>query len=183
MYKEKESICKKLAATLILVLSQSVSYAQPKSLGASFSFSGLALCYEHTLSGSESFIEVSAKAETSGFIIQGYPGAGLSGAISWNFPIKEWKSLNNNRILLFAGPGFICGYGLDTDASYGTFLGLEGRVGVECSFDRNIAISAVMSPVIGSHLEIRQDNHVMMKYYRRGLIYGMLPEIGIKYRF
>jgi hypothetical protein len=183
MYKERGGICKIIAATLMLVLSQCFSYAQPKSLGASFSLSGIALSYEHTLSDRESFVEISAKSEISGILTSEHVDTGLSGSVTWNVPIKKWKSLNGNRISFFAGPGVICGYGMDIKTSYGPFFGLKGRVGLECAFDRKVVISAAMSPAIGAHMEIRQDKHVTMKFYKKGLIYGVLPEIGIKYRF
>jgi hypothetical protein len=53
---------------------------------------------------------------------------------------------------------------------------------VECSFERRIAISASLNPIIGSHLMIR-DEYLEMTYFRNGLLNAILPEIGIKYTF
>ena len=57
-----------------------------------------------------------------------------------------------------------------------------GKIGVECRFIRRVNLTASISPVIGSHL-IYNNGLVTMKWYRNGLYYALVPEIGIKYRF
>ena len=53
---------------------------------------------------------------------------------------------------------------------------------VDISYDNCLAISAAISPIIGSHI-VFGEAMTSMKYYRNGLLYGLIPEIGIKYMF
>ena len=96
--------------------------------------------------------------------------------------MKRWTTRNGNSFNAFAGPGVIIGYAHDFLKDQGYLFGLKGRVGVECRFDRNVSISACITPVIGSHAMLRED-YIEMRYYRNGLISTALPEIGIKYAF
>lgn len=182
MCKRNGFILGLLAATFFLTMSSSVSYARPKSLGATFSFTGFALSYEHELERYNSFIEASLKAETSELFLYRADLPGVSGTVTWNIQVKEWLSAEGNRLTFFAGPGIIAGYGYDYKMPQGVFFGLKGRIGIECNFYRNVVISAFVSPVIGSHVEMYND-HLMMRYYRQGIAYALVPEIGIKYRF
>ena len=85
----------------------------------------------------------------------------------------------------------VAGYGKDyskskkttpVESSDGVFFGIMGKIGVECRFIRRVNLTASISPVIGSHL-IYNNGLVTMKWYRNGLYYALVPEIGIKYRF
>ena len=156
--------------------------AQPKSLGASFSFTGLGLTYEHDYEEYKAFEEVSLKAETSEFILKRRDFPGMSIGVAWNFIIKEWSSSEGNTLRLFVGPGVTAGYTADYKSDAGVFFGLKGRVGGECEFSRNILISLCLLPTIGSHVTMPQGD-LSMKYYKNGLIYSLVPEIGLKYRF
>jgi hypothetical protein len=156
--------------------------AQPKSIGASFSYTGMGILYEHDFRAQDSFLEICVKAETSDYISnrRNYPG--ISAGLSWNIIICEWLSSEGNTMRFFAGPGVSVGYISDRNTDEGLFLGLKGRVGGECEFSRNVLISLSISPLIASHFVMR-NGELSMKYYRNGLIYGWVPEIGIKYRF
>ena len=183
MSKDSGSILKLLLVVVsALFMSQAISSAQQKSLGATFSFTGFAVSYEHELSKTGSFIEVSVKAETSEIFLYRTVVPGISGSITWNFPLKEWESAEGNKLTCFAGPGLTIGCGNDYNLPYGAFFGLKGRIGVECNFTRNVVISACLSPIIGSHIVFYKD-HLTMRPYKNGLIYSLLPEIGIKYIF
>ena len=173
---------KTILAFAVSLLALSSVYAQPKSLGASFSFSGFGLVYDHALKNDMSFLEVSLKAESAeGFLGRSvYPG--VSVGFAWNMVIKEWLSREGNPIRLFAGPGVIAGYGPDHKSMDGVIIGLKGCFGAECSFARNAVISISLAPVIGSHIELKEGT-LLMKYYRNGIQYALVPEIGIKYRF
>ena len=72
---------KTILAFAVSLLALSSAYAQPKSLGASFSFSGFGLVYDHALKNDMSFMEVSLKAESAeGFLGRSvYPGIWSSG--------------------------------------------------------------------------------------------------------
>ena len=183
MSKDCGSILRRLFAVVsAFIVSHTVTSAQPKSFGATFSFTGFALSYEHRLNDMGSFIETSVKAEMSEIFLYRTGVPGVSGSITWNFHLKEWKSSEGNRLAFIAGPGLAIGYSNDYNLPYGAFFGLKGRIGVECNFARNIVISACFSPVIGSHIVFYND-HLTMRHYKNGLIYCLIPDIGIKYRF
>ena len=66
MSKRQDSIVRHLTLlTVAICMSLPVSYAQPKSIGATFSFKGIAVSYEHGLNQSDSYIDISIHAETS----------------------------------------------------------------------------------------------------------------------
>ena len=165
-----------------MLISQSVSWSQPKSAGASFAFTGIAFSYEQFTRQDGSFIEASLKTELSDVFLdkKNYPG--ISGSVSWNRPLREWDSINGNKMTFFTGPGVLVGYGPDHGTTDGLFFGLKARIGVECSFEKKVILSVSLSPVIGSHI-VFLNYRVVMRYYRNGLIYSLIPEIGIKYRF
>lgn len=85
-------------------------------------------------------------------------------------------------ICAFAGPGISLGMADELKKGRGYFIGLKGRAGAECSFDRQVSISICINPVLGSHLTL-EDDHLEMKLYRYGLLDAVMPEIGIKYMF
>lgn len=172
-----------LAAVILLSCLPVCSYAQPKALGATFTYSGCAISYEHQLQESQkSFIELNLKAECGEFTSERASRPGVSASLTWTSVLKQWESIEGNAISIFAGPGVIIGYGNDYKTAEGTFFGIKGRAGVECEFSRNVIISASLSPVVGSHI-IYNHGLMSMKYYKNGLIYSLVPEIGIKYRF
>ena len=159
----------------------SYAYAQPKSLGTSYSFSGMALSYEHYLTN-DSFAEISLKGETGEMFMGRTEIPGVSASFTWNMNIYDWTSRNGNTVSIFAGPGLTAGWGEDLRKQSGGFIGLKGRVGGECSFNRKVIISFSVSPVIGTHAVLLEDS-IRMTYYRYGLLGAVIPEIGIKYRF
>ena len=169
--------------TVIIMGCTSVSYAyaQPKSLGTSYSFSGMALSYEHYLTN-DSFAEISLKGETGEMFMGRTEIPGVSASFTWNMKIYDWTSRNGNTVSIFAGPGLTAGWGEDLKKPSGGFIGLKGRVGGECSFNRKVIISVSISPVIGTHAVLLEDS-IRMTYYRNGLLGAVIPEIGIKYRF
>ena len=155
--------------------------AQTRSLGASFSFSGIGIEYEHALNNS-CFINADARAEMLAFFMNRSDVPGMSASFSCNFILKEWASRNKNSIRFFAGPGVTVGLTHEFRKDNGMFFGLKGRVGAECWFDRNVALSICLNPILGSHLTI-VDKHIEMRYYTNGLINAILPEIAVKYTF
>lgn len=158
------------------------AHAQPKALGASFSFACSGIVYEHYQKSSSSFLEIALKAQTSEMFAGRSQYPGISSSLTWNIVLKEWLSSEGNPIRIFAGPGVIVGYGKDFEETNGLIFGLKGRVGAECSFTRNALISLSLSPILGSHV-ISYPDHNSMKYYKNGLMYSLIPEISIKYRF
>ena len=174
----------RLLLALILTISISVvsSHAQPKSVGLTSSFKGFAISYEHYIPKTNMFWEMSLAADVSeAFLYRTtYPGISLS--MTWNQIFSSWELKDGTTMRLFAGPGVAVGYGNDFKTSHGYFFGLKGRAGVECQFERRVIISACISPILGMHM-IPHSEYLALKYYRNGLFYSLVPEIGIKYRF
>lgn len=167
---------------VVLFLALLSSYAQPRSLGTSISYTGIAAEYEHRLPKDNSFLNVSLKAQMSEYNADRASYPGISASLTWTSILKQWQSSEGNTISFFAGPGATIGYEKDHKTAEGVFLGIKGRAGIECTFSRKIIISANIAPVIGSH--IVYDNGLMsMKYYKNGLLYALVPEVSIKYAF
>ena len=191
MFRKGRSIRFCLAMILLLSSGFSSLYARSKAIGATFSYTGVAISYEHYTRKDNSYLDLSLKAEFSEFTSgrSSYPG--ISTSLTWNSPLKEWSTSEGNTVRIFAGPGVTAGYGKDYSnsrktmsdkSSDGIFFGIMGKVGVECRFSRKVNLTASVSPVIGSHL-IYNNGIVTMKWYRNGLYHTLIPEIGIKYRF
>ena len=157
-------------------------YAQNNSFGATFSYAGTGLEYARKVD-EEHFAQYQLRAETTGLFWSSRNKAGLSASAYWNTVLKEMLSRNDNLIRIYAGPGVSAGYSSDIrNIPHGIFIGLRGRVGAECEFERGITLSASLSPMLGGHFTAK-EGMINMRLYRTGLYYGVLPEIGIRYNF
>lgn len=156
--------------------------AQPKAFGMSFSFNNIGITYEHF--GSEgNFTEFALNAKFSEMFLGRQKSHGGDASFTWNMKIGEFISSEGNPVTFFAGPGAVAGWGADFKKIPGIYVGIKGRIGAECSFSRRrVTISAYAAPVLGAHIT-ESDDSIKMDYYRNGLIYSLIPEIGIKYRF
>lgn len=163
-------------------LSQVTLYAQRKSIGCSFSYTGISLDYEHYLQNEDTFLNIQLRAETEEMNMSRSSYPGISASATWNFVIRQWSTPENNAIKLFAGPGVVVGYTQDFKTRDGLLFGLKVRIGAECCFNRNVTLSACIAPVLGVNATV-DDDSVIVKYYRNGLQFALIPEIGIKYRF
>lgn len=182
------------AVTASLMLSSSVTslHARPKAAGITFSYTGISLCYEHEIGKDRSYLDLSLKSEFSEYTLGRSEYPGISTSITWNSMLRQWTTSEGNIISIFVGPGVTAGYGKDfpesaksgtSTGSYdGVFFGIMGRAVVECRFSRNVNLTAGISPIIGSHI-VYNNGLMSMKWYRNGLYYALVPEIGIKYRF
>lgn len=172
--------------TMIAALSLPTSYAaaQSKSIGGIFSYTGVAVSMDLSLPErhGDVFLQLNLKAECTEFYAGRSEYPGVSASVSWNYILKQWNSSDNNQVSLYAGPGLTLGYGPDYKSPDGLLFGLKGVIGLQGSFKRNVTISASVAPVVGSHAVFKNEG-VEMKYHRIGLQYGLIPEIGIKYRF
>lgn len=166
-----------LMATVIFV---SESHAQSRSLGTSWSFSGIGVSYDF-LESEESFANLEIKAETTDCFMGKsiYPGA--SASFTWNLIFHEAESRNGVGIDFFAGPGFTAG-ATPEFMWHNVFFGLKGRIGVRMIYDRKINISVSLAPIIALHLKFPEEN-MQMALFRPGLLQTAMPEISIKYRF
>ena len=167
---------------MIFFISAVSAYAQPKALGVVSSFKGFAVSYEHNLHKEDLFIEMALSADASEMFLYRADYPGISASFTWNHVFASWSLQDGAEMKLFAGPGLAVGYGKDFKAGNGYFFGLKGKVGIECSFERRVTVSACISPILGMHV-IPYDEYLSLKYYRNGIFYSPIPEIGIKYRF
>lgn len=163
------------------------SFAQERSIGTSWSFSGIGLTYDQQVKET-AFIHIGAKLEMTETFIGRARVPGGSVSFTWNDILGSTTSRNGNRISFFAGAGAAAGYCKDfrvkrkEQIRYGSFFGLKGRAGVRIEYDRNINITAAVAPVLGMHLYMK-DETLMMRYYRYGLLQTLMPELTISYRF
>lgn len=155
--------------------------AQPKSAGVSFSLSGISASYEHHVDA-ESFVDLGIKAECTDMFFGKSTFPGVLASATWNMVFATKESCNGNAIRFFAGPGMTIGAGYDLLRFPGFIIGLKGRIGAECEFDRSLTISVSLNPVIGTHIQKFED-YIDMRCYRSGLISAFLPEVGIKHTF
>lgn len=171
----------KVLLILVAVIWQGTLSARPKSAGATFSLSGISLSYEYE-TDRDSFMDFSIKTELADLYFGKGKKAGYSFSFTWNNVLKEWKSGNGERMRFYIGPGAALGYGKDYKTNYGLFFGLKGRIGYECLFERGVCLSVGIAPIFGQHVT-RSDEAIVMRGYRNGLIYGLTPEIGVRYSF
>jgi hypothetical protein len=177
---------------LLLVISLTLLFlgeanAQKRSIGTSWSFSGIGLAYEHQMKET-SFIHAGAQLEMTEMFLGKTKVPGGSISFTWNDIISCASSRNSNRISFFAGAGAATGYCKDfrlkrkEQTRYGCFFGLKGRAGLRIEYDRNVNITAAIAPVLGMHLSLK-DEILIMRYYRYGLLQTLMPELTISYRF
>ncbi len=156
-------------------------HAQSKSVGSTFSYAGIGLVYEHGIDD-KSFAEIQMRMETVPLYASRKNGAGISASFTWNMVFAEHTARGGNKVSFFAGPGAMAGIAGDMLNGRGFMLGLKGRVGGECTFLRNITVSMSVSPVVGIHLGVR-EGMLSMLLYKTGLLYSIMPEVGVKYAF
>lgn len=171
-----------ISAFMLLAAACSVDLcAQPKAISTIWSFSGIGLGYEHHMSDNN-FIQAEMKSELTEVFINRKGRVGVTASFTWNLVFARLTSGNGNTVRFYAGPGAIAGMAVDRKTSAGGVFGIKGRIGAECTFDRHICLSAGLAPVLGMHTSKKNDV-LNMRLYRNGLIYGLLPEVSIKYAF
>ncbi len=167
---------------LFLLLSAAAVHAQPKAFSSVWSLSGIGLGYEHNI-GPDSFLQIDVKAETAELFRYRKFEPGATVSLSWNMIFGSRESRYGSLLNFYAGPGIILGWADDIKAPSGGLFGIKGRIGIECIYSRNVSISVSASPSLAMHLSVNEDNEFNLRTFRNGLIYGLLPEIGIKYCF
>ncbi len=177
MAKFIKIICMLIACTLFM----DEIHAQRKAVGTTFSYAGIGLVYEHHIEN-RSFAEVQLRMETLPLYEFDRILPGISASFTWNMVFADFISRNGNKVEFFAGPGVMAGFSDDVLSRKGVFAGLKGRVGGECTFGRKVAVSISVSPILGVHLG-RNSDMLTMLLYQSGLLYAIMPEVGIKYAF
>lgn len=164
---------------VFLVLSSAA--AQTKSIGTTWSFSGIGLTYCHE-ADNRSFFDIQGKIELGELFMNRTDVPGVSLAFTRNYILKEWESEEGDKVYLISGPGVSAGWSRDYMKGHGVHLGLKGCFGIECRYSRNLKLSLYVSPVLGVHAT-NENNYMKLEYYRNGLLGTIIPEIGIKYSF
>ncbi len=179
--KPMKMISKIICGLCFCILFLDEANAQRKSIGASFSYAGVGLVYEHRMDG-KSFAEFQLRSETSAIYAYAAKLPGLTASFVWNMVFAETELRDGNTVSFFAGPGVTAGFTEDIKRSKGLMFGLRGRIGGECTYRRNVTVSFSISPVLGLHLD-RRNEAFSMVVYKTGLAYAVMPEVGIKYAF
>lgn len=152
---------------------------QPKSAGVSFCYSGTGVTYEYFTSP-DTFVQLQLRSDSAEAFGRADDEPCFATSATWNIICGELTSRNGNKVRLLAGPGLTAGITDDYMSGRGPFAGLAGRFGGECAFDRGITLSVTVTPMLGVHLS-RVDDYISMRMFRKGIIYAIMPEIGIKY--
>ena len=170
MFKANAILCVLVATALCL----DEMNAQQRNAGT-----GLEYCCDVD---EENFVGVQLRAETAALFASRSAYPGVSASAFWNMIFKKMDSANGNPVRFYAGPGLCIGYSNDIIGPPGMFFGLKGRVGGECTFTRGVTISMNLSPMLGGHFRIN-EGMVNMRLYKAGLLYGIMPEVSIRYEF
>lgn len=155
--------------------------AQDNSIGMSYSFSHIGLCYERDIRH-DTFIGLCIAAETGELMLDRTDTPGISASFTWNTILAGRQLNESDRIDFYVGPGVHVGWSQDFRKDKGLDFGLKGCAGMRFRFSRNAEISLCVSPVIGLHMTL-QKGSMKMEYYRYGLLNAVIPEAGIRYRF
>ncbi len=158
--------------------------ARPRSAGASFSFNGSGIVYNHNV-GKQSFLEVSAVLDYPLVILSETHSPGIKARCIYNFCLGNPSS----DLVWFAGPGLAAGYAHDSGTGlmngpfkYGIIAGICANFGFEYSFDVPVSISLCISPVLASHFT-SANNVVGMHLFTSGLLFSLTPQLNICYAF
>lgn len=177
----KQWLCTISLSFLVSALLSCSLSAQPKAITSIWSFNGIGVGYEHYIN-EDCFLQADAEVDMSDLLIGRSHTVGASASFSYNIIFKTKVNRYGTRLNYFAGPGAKAGWGMDYKSAPGLFFGIKGRLGIEAIFERSISISACLSPTLGLHVSEHKGDMVM-RLYRNGLRYFILPEIGIKYTF
>ena len=169
-------------AILLAIASIHTASAQNNTLGTSWSFSGIGVTYERNTS-ENTFAHIAVQAEMGEMFRGTTPYSGMSAAFTWNHIFAQAESRDGTPVHFFAGPGIAAGASKDFNGPRGLFIGLKGRVGARCSFDRNIDLAVGVAPVLGLHRYVGQNKNAILKCYNNGILQTLMPEIVIAYRF
>ena len=149
-----------LVAAIVLGFAAAAA-AQPRAIGVRLGNGG-EVSYQHTLGG-ENFLEV------DGGLGLGFDGTFNVGATGiYNFMIAQPQWTSQGTWGFYAGPGVGVGLGLG-ETNYFT-LAVAGMVGLEYTFDFPLQLSLDVRPQIGFG-------------FGHGLHWGVMPALGVRYRF
>lgn len=148
-----------LVAAMVLGFA-AAAVAQPRAIGVRIGNGG-EVSYQHSLG--ENFLEV------DGGLGLGFDGTFNVGATGiYNFMIAQPQWTSQGTWGFYAGPGVGVGLGLG-EANYFT-LAVAGMVGLEYNFEFPLQLSLDVRPQIGIG-------------FGNGLHWGLMPALGVRYKF
>ncbi len=164
-------------------------------LGAFNSSKGLGAAMLLGSSSGDGFSIVSLYADMFGVFSGRTDDVGIALSYSRDYVIYS-SDLEYYSLTLHGGPGFLTGYVHDyerhfftsegdTDKTMGAVAALSGNIGFLTDFYRrriSIDIGICINP--GIHIRRdRNDGTVLLSLYKRGIYYGLCPQLSIYYRF
>ncbi len=170
-----------MIAIAMMIFSHGTSHAQRNTVGTSWSLSGIGMTYER-ITSEDTFAQIAVQVDLGETFIGRAVYPGLCSSFTWNIVFARIESPNAVPVEFFAGPGLAAGMSKDFNGPKGLFLGLKGRAGMQCIFERGVNISISLAPVLGIHMSKIGDSFIT-RTYRNGILQTILPEIGISYRF
>ena len=161
-----------IIAIAVLLGAAAVASAQPKAIGLRLGYPANEVSYEHYLGG-PNFLEAEIGVRDFG---QGYSVTGI-----YNFVFAEPQWTSRGEWAWYAGPGLTAGYvgfkvtdaDNNTHKEYHFLAGLVAQVGLEYTFWFPLQLSVDLRPVIG----------YCDGFYREGALFGMVPQLSVRYHF
>ena len=169
-------------AVSILLMTDAGVVAQNRSVGGNFAYNEFSAMLRMPLEEKQS-VRISANLDMSGVIPGDYLFPGVSANVAYLYEFAGITFPSGESMGFLAGPGAGVGYVRDTSGAYGAIVSLTGCIGFEYVFMVPVSISLTLEPCIGLHLSRDRFGYLSMGFYKAGLIYSLLPHLGIKYRF
>ena len=178
----RQLACTAFLAAAVLLFWHCGMVAQDRSAGLNLAYNEFSAMCQIPVGEKES-LRISANLDMTK-VISGkvlYPG--VSADAAYLFRIWGKRFLSGESMMLSAGPGACAGYVRDHRGHYGLMASLTGYIGFEYIFLVPVSISLSLEPCLGVHLNRDRFGYVNMDFYRYGLLYSLLPHVGIRYRF
>ncbi|MBP5539339.1 MAG: hypothetical protein J6X69_05875 [Bacteroidales bacterium] len=140
-------------------------------------FQDIGITYSFTTEQNNNFHSISLLIDTQDLVTERMSTPG--GFVRYDY---HFALLNQDRMLLYAGPGAMAGYVTDHRQPYGLTLGLAGNFGFKYLFDKSLTLGVSIHPVLGYHIH-RTDGQAKLNFYQSGLWRTILPEFSIGYNF
>ncbi len=160
---------KRLAFLTLLLLGLGLTVAaQPRSFGLRAG-SVMEVSYQHCF-GTPHFAEVDL-----GMDMVGDHGLRATATYNWIFAEPAWGY--RGEWAWYAGPGVSLGYVYEVHGpeKAEVMMAFVGQVGCEFTPWNHLTLSADLRPMIGFHFGTG-------KFYRGGLV-GLVPSLGVRYKF
>ena len=153
-----------------------------RTLGLSFAYNEFSVAYRMPLKSGE-HLRIAANLDMGG-VISGkslYPGISADAVYLFEFARTGFR--NGESMVFMAGPGAAAGYVRDFEGVHGVMVSLAGCIGFEYLFAVPVSVTLSLEPCIGLHVSRDRFGYTVMSFYKAGMIYSLMPHLGLKYRF